>query len=526
MKRIILTLSIILVYLCTFAQGIHFEKSYESALAKAKKWERGVFIDVMTSWCGPCKQMEKNVFTDNEVANYFNRNYVSLKIDAEKGEGPMIAKKYGVKSYPTLIFLDKDGNFVHKVTGGLNANRLIHEAKQSTSPEAKKLRTLAEKYKSGDMNESEILDYLKLLKQVELDYSTVFSEYFKGLSEKEKQSLDTYNLMNKYISRHDDFPFEYLVNHYKKYRKIVDETQLIRYMYHNLTFATYTNERENKSNALMYQKLKDAKIPFLPYVKENYTLVKMLKDETKHPEIIKRAKVMFKECPQSYSVFLNEAVKQAVGSQLMEDFCVESINNFAKINKEGAGRSCNSFAYLFLLNGRDAEKALKYYKLSKSIYPEGITGYAKSNMEYCQRSLGLIKCENYGETAPLFTLNDIDGKEISLDKLKGKYVLIDFWASWCGPCIGEIKYLKEAYQKYGKKNVVFLSISVDKDETAWKTAVEKHNLTWHQLRDTEKVADDYKVSGIPRILLINKEGKIIGDNLREGAMERELKKVL
>lgn len=528
MKRILLVLlAVVLVNTVSMGQGIYFDKSYESALAKAKKWERGVFIDVMTSWCGPCKQMEKNVFPQIKVGQYFNNNYVSLKIDADKGEGPMIAKKYGVNSYPTLIFLDKNGNFVHKVTGGLSAERLIHEAKQSSSPEAKKLRVLTEKYKSGDMDDSEILDYLKLLKQVELDCSTVFGEYFKGLSNKEKRSLNTFTLMRKYITRYDEYPFGYLINNYKKYRKIVDRDELDQYMYSKLTFATYVNEREGKSNALMYKKLEEAKIPVSAYVKENYALVKMVKDPSKRNEFIERGKQLFKNCKHAYSVLLNEAVKEAISDKKLEAFCKQSLLDFAKLNKTRAAHSCTSLAYLFILNARDNASALKYYELAVKIDPNVVEGgYVKSNMDYCKKSLGLVKCDNYGETAPAFTLMGVDGESVSLNDYKGKLILIDFWASWCGPCIGEIKYLKEAYAKHKNDNIEFISISTDKDKTNWKKAINKHGMSWLQLLDDDKTSKDYKVRGIPRIMLIGKDGKIVADELRGEAIEREIKKVL
>lgn len=526
MKRVILLSIFVLSNLIVFSQGIHFEKSYESALAKAKKWERGVFIDVMTSWCGPCKVMEKNVFTDSKAAGYFNRKFVNLKIDAEKGEGPEIAKKYGVTSYPTLIFLDSKGNFVHKVTGGLSTERLIHEAKQSTSPEAKKLRTLTEKYKSGGMNDSETLDYLKLLKQVELDYSTVFGEYFKGLSDKEKRSLNTFTLMRKYISRHDDYAFEYLIDNYKKYRKLNDKDELDKYMYSKLTFATYRNERENKSNGLMYKKLEEAKIPILPYVKENYTLVKMLKDPSKRAEFIERGKQLFKNCKNAYSILLNEAVKAAITDKKLEAFCKESLLDFAKIDNVRAAHSCTSLAYIFILNARDNASALKYYELALSFYPGIIDkAYVKSNIDYCKKSLGLVKCENYGQIAPEFTLKDSNGKSVSLSDFKGKYVLLDFWASWCGPCKGELPYLHKVNKKF--KDVAIVSISIDKDVEAWKKAIKKDDMSWDQLivNDSD-IKKKYEIRGVPRIMLIGKDGKILADELRGESIEREIKKVL
>ncbi|MEY3443377.1 MAG: hypothetical protein RLZZ519_1658 [Bacteroidota bacterium] len=89
------------------ASEIQFEQSaFTEVLAKAKSENKLVFLDAYTSWCGPCKWMAKNAFTDPETAAFFNTNFVNVTVDMEKGEGVDIAKQYGVTAYPTLLFLD------------------------------------------------------------------------------------------------------------------------------------------------------------------------------------------------------------------------------------------------------------------------------------------------------------------------------------------------------------------------------------------------------------------------------------
>ncbi len=115
-------------------EGIQFKKiSFEQALKEAKASNKLIFMDAYAEWCGPCKYMAANVFTDAEVGKLFNDKFINLKIDMEKGEGPALAAKYQVRAYPTLFFIDGDGNVVKKVLGAQPADKLIaigNEAKK------------------------------------------------------------------------------------------------------------------------------------------------------------------------------------------------------------------------------------------------------------------------------------------------------------------------------------------------------------------------------------------------------------
>jgi thioredoxin 1 len=111
-------------------KGIEFyEGNFNDALAKAKSENKIIFMDAYASWCGPCKKMAANVFTDEKAGEYFNANFVNLKMDMEKGEGPEIARKYPVQYYPTLFFIDSKGNVVKKIVGYHDVEQLIKEAK-------------------------------------------------------------------------------------------------------------------------------------------------------------------------------------------------------------------------------------------------------------------------------------------------------------------------------------------------------------------------------------------------------------
>ncbi|PCJ66549.1 MAG: hypothetical protein COA58_07150 [Bacteroidetes bacterium] len=99
--------------------------SLKEALASATESNKPVFIDVSTSWCGYCKKMKKKVYTDHAVSDYLSKNYISVKIDAEKGEGIHIAKQFDIRAYPTQIIVDKNGRVQSKNVGYQDANELL-----------------------------------------------------------------------------------------------------------------------------------------------------------------------------------------------------------------------------------------------------------------------------------------------------------------------------------------------------------------------------------------------------------------
>jgi peroxiredoxin len=144
--------------------------------------------------------------------------------------------------------------------------------------------------------------------------------------------------------------------------------------------------------------------------------------------------------------------------------------------------------------------------------------------------LDIAKKTDIGNEAPVFAQNDASGKSVSLASFKGKYVLVDFWASWCGPCRAENPNVVKAYQKFHAKGFDILGVSLDEEKDKWIAAVKKDNLDWSQVSDLQgwknNVAMLYGVQGIPMNFLIDKEGKIIGKGLRGDDLDRKLEELL
>lgn len=161
MKSVTLFLSLAttLVLTSVSAQGIDFQSDtlrWQAILDKAKATNKIVFVDAYTTWCGPCKRMAKDVFPLKTVGDVYNAAFINVKMDMEKGEGPEVAQRYGVRAYPTYIFVNGNGDLVHRGLGAMPADKFIAVGKAATNPETQ-FFGLKKKYDNGERS----ADFLK-----------------------------------------------------------------------------------------------------------------------------------------------------------------------------------------------------------------------------------------------------------------------------------------------------------------------------------------------------------------------------
>ncbi|NML22234.1 AhpC/TSA family protein [Pseudoflavitalea sp. G-6-1-2] len=144
--------------------------------------------------------------------------------------------------------------------------------------------------------------------------------------------------------------------------------------------------------------------------------------------------------------------------------------------------------------------------------------------------LAIAKKIDIGQPAIAFTQNNQHGEPVSLASLKGKYVLIDFWASWCGPCRAENPNVLKAYKKFHDKNFEIIAVSLDEKKEPWLAAIEKDGLPWIHVSDLKgwknEVSVAYGITAVPQSFLLDKEGKVIAKNLRGEELEAKLKQLI
>ena len=296
MKKNLFLLTIALIstaFVCnkTFAQ-IKFESGTWSQIkAKAKAENKLIFLDAYTTWCGPCKWMARNVFTNDTVAQFYNATFVNAKIDMEAGEGIDIAKEYNVRVYPSLLYIDGNGDLVHRAAGSIPAKDFIQLGKDAWIPE-KQFGILTKKYNNGERSSNFITTYLDALNNVGLKTDEPLTEYFKTQKEEDFTQRANWNIIYNFVNDYKSKEFNYLLNN----------TDLFTKKY----FADSVNNKIydvilNKCFDYIYSRNEDS-IKYLPF-KEEITKINFVKKE----ELLLDADLVYYEKKRDYDNYSKTA---------------------------------------------------------------------------------------------------------------------------------------------------------------------------------------------------------------------------
>ncbi len=204
-------------------------------------------------------------------------------------------------------------------------------------------------------------------------------------------------------------------------------------------------------------------------------------------------------------------------NKLYDDFCKkhpqaeeEYIELLAKFIKDHA----NEYGVVHLLMQKSSKLTVDQMEEVVSVIPKELMDH--SDMKKFRKHLNNKKSLSPGSIAPDFSLKDMNGKVYNLKSMRGSYVLLDFWATWCGPCCAAMPHVSSVHKKYGNKNLKVVAISADFDIERWKQAHDKYQINWISLinngRNANGVSDimeTYFVDSIPRVVLIDPNGKVI-----------------
>jgi thiol-disulfide isomerase/thioredoxin len=207
LKMLITACFVVVILTSVESQIIEFRKdAWEKVKADAKTHDKIIFVDAFTTWCGPCKWMDKNVFTDAEVADFYNANFINYKMDMEKGEGPSFGKTYEVNAYPTFLFIDGDGEIVHKKMGGMPPAAFIETGQAAMDPE-NNISALKKRYENGDRDPAFIQKYVVTMTNAYMDVSDIAEEYITSLSEDDLYTEETLKVLASGMDGSMDHPF-------------------------------------------------------------------------------------------------------------------------------------------------------------------------------------------------------------------------------------------------------------------------------------------------------------------------------
>lgn len=242
---------------------------------------------------------------------------------------------------------------------------------------------------------------------------------------------------------------------------------------------------------------------------------------------------------EAKQMVLNEQVMRSFRNKKEDSTSKDAPNEFApqlqrlyseigKIQNAFIQQHPDSYVSLDLINERN-DGAVELEKLKrdlKRLSPRMKNTAIGKNL---QVKLAMAEKTGIGQQALDFTQNNTEGKPVTLSSLRGKYVLVDFWASWCAPCREENPTVLKAYQKFKDKNFEIISISLDDKKEPWLKAIEADGLPWIQLSDLKgwknAVARLYGVTSVPQNLLLDPNGKIVAKNLRGEELQMELDKI-
>ena len=225
MKNKFTVLSVILVFICLsgFTQNksiIFLEKPWTALLSQAKTENKMIFLDAYTSWCGPCKWMAANMFTNDTIAGYYNKTFICAHFDMEKGEGVQLAQQYQVRAYPTLLFINPAGEMVHKRVGAPQKVQDYLDMGNIALTPGEGFNVYMKKFQDGDRDPIFMMKYLDRLQGAYMSITEPLKQYFASQKESELMNRANWEMIYLYVTDMDSQEFGYLLKHQKEYEKL------------------------------------------------------------------------------------------------------------------------------------------------------------------------------------------------------------------------------------------------------------------------------------------------------------------
>ncbi|MDR6785157.1 thiol-disulfide isomerase/thioredoxin [Pedobacter africanus] len=232
MKRYLLMIMSLLFTAGTIdvrAQGITFAHgSWAEVKAMAKEQNKLIFVDFYTDWCAPCKKMSMEVFPQKAAGDFYNANFIAYKVNAEKGEGPVLAREYGVSGYPTLAYINFNGEVIHRLTSSTDVKELIEQGKMALTPR-NDYEQLKIKFAANELGKEDLYRYYIIVKTKgdAKEAMQVFDRYFEVVA---TVNAETFDLIKENVSSTDSKPFKYLEQQKKEFSAALGRKKIESYI--------------------------------------------------------------------------------------------------------------------------------------------------------------------------------------------------------------------------------------------------------------------------------------------------------
>ncbi|MFM9948506.1 MAG: thioredoxin family protein [Saprospiraceae bacterium] len=360
-------------------QGMEFfHGTWAEALEEAKKQDRIIFVDAYAVWCGPCKMMAQNVFPDEKVGAFYNRNFINLKLDMEKGEGLEFRKTYPVAAFPTLFYIDADGKVVQQVRGAKDVNGFL-DLGQKVMAKADRSGQYAAEYEKGSRDPELVLKYVQALNKAGKPSLQISNEYLRG--QKDLTTPQNLNFILEAAVVADSKVFDLLIEHRAKIAKLNSEaavkTRILQACEATVLKAIEFRNRELLAEAIgkMKKNYAEKGVAFSAKAEMDYSLQA---GEVK--EYLAAVKTYTGQAPGNQPDELAKVALTITNNFHSDEKAMKQAENYAKQAAEaGAGNYEHYFTYANILakNGKK-EEAIK--AAEKSLELAQVKGVAASRM--------------------------------------------------------------------------------------------------------------------------------------------------
>ncbi|MEP0987764.1 thioredoxin fold domain-containing protein [Ekhidna sp.] len=224
---------------------MNFEQgSWDDAVAQSRMSGKLIFLDAYAEWCEPCKEMEEYTFTDLEVANYYNANFINVRMDMEDYPGVELAEQYSVGVFPSFLFINGNGEIVHRGCGAMDANQFLALGKDALT-DSITLITMEKRYDSGDRSADFMLDYLGLLEEACLDAEGFAEGYLADVDLNELTTETPWEVFAAYQWDIYSREFQYLIKNTKKFEDEIGQ-RLVNAKLYDTYLAQYQEVFESE----------------------------------------------------------------------------------------------------------------------------------------------------------------------------------------------------------------------------------------------------------------------------------------